>query len=111
MPYRCAELFCECCGKSLGVHDIVYTNLESNMFCGKCQRPYIRKTPFDLAENIQVVSDAGGFVSLRYVDGYYPDLTVMKECYFNRKGRYVKIKGKRHYLNLMPLPKKNKEGE
>lgn len=36
LPYRCAELFCEECGKSLGRFDIVTTNLETYMYCANC---------------------------------------------------------------------------
>ena len=48
MPYRCAELFCEECGASLGVHDIVCTNLESAMYCSNCVQKYVKDTPIIL---------------------------------------------------------------
>lgn len=108
MPYRCAELFCECCGKSLGEHDIVCTNLQTNMYCSKCVKQYIPSIPFNipysLAPGIEVTSDSGSFVCVRYTDGItYDEMVVAKDCYFNSKGRFIKVKGKRYYLNLMPL--------
>lgn len=36
MPYRCAELFCVKCDKSMGIQDIVTTNLETLMYCSEC---------------------------------------------------------------------------
>ena len=45
MPYRCAELFCEKCGTSLGIHDIVCTNLETIMYCKDCVQKYIKQVP------------------------------------------------------------------
>lgn len=109
MPYRYAELYCECCGVSLGNHDIVCTNLQTNMFCGRCVQQYRREVPFQLAEDIDVVFDAGHYVEVKYTGRYYPEMTVAKECYFNGKGRFIKIKGKRHYLNYMPLPEPPEE--
>lgn len=99
MPYRCAELFCEKCGKSMGIHDIVCTNLQTLMYCPKCVKSYIRSTPFDLTENIEVLSDWGNDVKVKYKGGYYEELVTYKICYFNKKGRYIKIKGKVYYLN------------
>lgn len=109
MPYRAAELFCEGCGVSLGNHDIVCTNLQTNMFCGRCVQPYIQEVPYQLAEGIDVVFDAGHFVDVKYTGRHYPEMTVSKECYFNSKGRFIKIKSKRYYLNYMSLPEPPKE--
>lgn len=97
MPYRCAELFCENCGKSLGVFDIVCTNLESNMYCGDCVQKYQKDVPREL-DCGTIVSDNGATIDITYKDNYYVNMTVSKTCYFNKKGRYVKIKGKRYYL-------------
>jgi len=110
MPYRCAVLYCECCGVSLGNHDIVCTNLQSKFFCGKCVQRYRKEPPYQIAEGIDVVFDAGSFVEVKYTGRYYSEMTVAKECYFNHKGRFIKIKGKRFYLNHMPLPEPPKEG-
>lgn len=97
VSYRDAELFCEECGVSLGVHDIVYTNLESMIYCGKCAKKYIKETPIVLSCG-KVKDDFGTFVTLEYTDNYYESLTVSKTCYFNKKGRYIKVKGKRYYI-------------
>ena len=107
--YRYAELFCECCGVTLGRHDIVCTNLQTTMFCGKCVQQYRTEMPVHLAEGIDVVFDAGSFVVVKYTGRYYSELTVSKECYFNNKGRFIKIKGKRYYINRRPLPEPPKE--
>ena len=97
MPYRCAELFCEECGASLGIHDIVCTNLETNMYCGKCVQKYTKQTPISLPCGT-IQKDFGDSVSLEYTDNYYDSIVVNKVCYFNRKGRYIKVKGKRYYV-------------
>lgn len=76
------------------------------MFCSECVQPYILFTPRHLTEDIEVCDDFGGTVRVKYTDNYYSEMVVFKECYFNKKGRFIKVKGKRHYLNLMPLPKK-----
>ena len=99
IPYRYAELFCEECGASMGKHDIVCTNLQTLMYCPKCVKPYIRSVPFDLTENIEVLSDWGNDVTVKYKGGYYDELVTGKICYFNKKGRFIKIKGRTYYLN------------
>lgn len=106
MPYRYAVLYCECCGKDLGKHDIVCTNLQTNMFCGECVRTYVKEVPYNVSDNIIVTADYGSLVSVKYIDGYYPEIIVVKDCYFSKKGRFIKVKGKRYYLNYMPLPPK-----
>ena len=97
LAYRYAELFCEKCGKSLGEHDIVSTNLESEMYCGDCVKPYIRECPIEL-DCGTILSDYGNDVKIKYTDNYYSEIVVFKTCYFNRKGRYIKVKGKRYYV-------------
>lgn len=97
MPYRCAELFCEECGKSLGIHDIVTTNLETNMYCSKCVKKYIKDIPIELPCG-EIVNDWGYMVLIEYENNYYDKLRVDKICYFNKKGRYIKVKGKRFYI-------------
>ena len=97
MPYRCAELFCEECGVSLGIHDIVCTNLETIMYCKDCVQKYIKQVPIELSCGT-VIKDFGNSVYLEYTNGYYEKLVVDKICYFNKKGRYIKVKGKRYYI-------------
>ena len=97
LPYRCAELFCERCGSSLGVHDICCTNLESLMYCNKCVTKYTKNVPFDIPCG-KVVIDDGAYVSLEYKNDFYGSIVVRKICYFNKKGRYIKVKGKRYYI-------------
>lgn len=94
---RCAELFCEECGISLGVHDIVYTNLESTMYCAKCVQKYIKSVPVSLQCGV-IREDFGDHLTLEYTDNYYKSMAVDKVCYFNKKGRYIKVKGKRYYV-------------
>lgn len=100
MPYRCAELFCEKCGKSMGIQDIVCTNLETLMYCSECVRPFVKETPYTIAEGIDVIKDMGNDVVARY---YGSDKLIgvqdeYKVCYFNKKGRAIKVKGKKYYL-------------
>ena len=99
IPYRYAELFCEECGKSIGLYDIVCTNLQTHMYCADCVKPYILTTPFDLTENMEILFDNGDMVEIKYKGGYYKELVTYKTCYFNKKGRYIKVKGKTYYLN------------
>ena len=97
LSYRNAELFCEECGVSLGIHDIVYTNLETMMYCSKCVTKYIKETPYEL-ECGKIIDDYGVGVTIEYGGDYYNLLRINKVCYFNKKGRYIKVKGKRYYL-------------
>lgn len=97
MSYRYAELFCEDCGVSLGIYDIVCTNLESKMYCDKCVNKYIKNTPIILSCG-RIIEDYGDSLDLEYTDNYYKSITVNKTCYFNKKGRYIKVKGKRFYV-------------
>lgn len=99
LPYRYAELFCEKCGKSVGKHDIVCTNLQTLMYCADCVKPYVRQVPYSIAEDKEVVFDNGNAVQVKYKGGYYAELVVDKVCYFNKKGRHIKIKGKTYRLN------------
>lgn len=100
MSYRCAELFCEKCGKSMGVQDIVSTDLRTFMYCSDCVKPYIRQVPYNLVDDKEIFFDNGLTIEIKYKDNYYHDLTCNKICYFNKKGRYIKIKGKTYYLNI-----------
>ena len=97
LEYRYAELFCEECGKSLGILDIVDTNLETNKFCDDCAKKYIKDTPIDLPCGM-ILKDYGTDVVLEYKNNYYENLSVSKVCYFNKKGRYIKVKDKRYYI-------------
>ena len=99
LPYRYAELFCEKCGKSIGKHDIVCTNLQTLMYCADCVKPYVRQVPYSIAEDKEVVFDNGNAVQVKYKGGYYAELVVDKICYFNKRGRHIKIKGKTYRLN------------
>ena len=58
---------------------------------------YIKETPFDIPDGT-VVKDFGDSVYLKYKSGGYIEQTVLKDCYFNTKGRYIKVKGKRVYI-------------
>lgn len=97
LPYRFSELFCEECGKSLGRFDIISTNLETHMFCTNCVKKYIKDTPIILPCGV-IGEDYGESVALKYSDNHYVKMTVSKICYFNKNGRYIKVKGKRFYI-------------
>ena len=97
MPYRYAELFCEQCGASLGIYDIPCTNLESEKYCKICVQKYIKECPIELPCGT-VIEDHGGSVLLKYENSRYEAFWVCKTCYFNSKGRYIKVKGKRFYI-------------
>lgn len=97
LPYRCAELFCEECGVSLGIYDIPCTNLDAAKYCKICVQKYIKTTPIELLCGT-IVGDYGGSVRLKYNNHYYDTLIVEKICYFSKKGRYIKVKGKRFYI-------------
>lgn len=98
MPYRCAELFCENCHTSVGVHDIVTTNLQTNMFCGECVKRYVKQVPYYIEDNLEVTFDNGNAIVLRYHITKTHVRDEDKICYFNSKGRFIKISGKRFYL-------------
>lgn len=97
--YRRAELFCIECGKSVGVYDMVVTNPQTYVYCEECVKPYIKEVPYNLSEGIDVVFDNGNTVEIKYTGGYYSEIIVNKICYFNKKGRYIKVRGKSYYLN------------
>lgn len=99
LPYRNAELFCENCGKSMGVHDIVCTDVRTRMYCADCAKKFSRHTPYTLCNGVEVVFDNGIAVDIEYTGGYYDLIRVNKICYYNKKGRFIKIKGKQYYLN------------
>lgn len=99
LPYRNAELFCENCGKSVGVHDIVCTDVKTLLYCSDCAKIFTIPTPYQIDNNIKVVFDNGVSVDVEYIGGYYDLIRVDKICYYNKKGRFIKIKGKQYYLN------------
>lgn len=88
--------FCEKCGARLGTHHY-YDDRESAMYCGDCLKEFIKEVPFDLPCGT-VVEDWGSDVIIQYKTDYYPMMQVLKTCYFNSKGRYIKVKGKRYYV-------------
>ena len=85
------------CGHSLGKKDVLIIDLETVKYCSKCIEKYIKETPFDIPDGT-VVKDFGDSVYLKYKSGGYIEQTVLKDCYFNTKGRYIKVKGKRVYI-------------
>lgn len=97
ISYRFAYLFCEECGKKIGRFDIVDTNLETYVYCDDCATKFIRQTPIKL-DCGTVIKDYGNSVDLKYENNYYKEIIVDKVCYFNKKGRYIKVKGKRFYI-------------
>lgn len=95
LSHRVMELFCEKCGKSLGDDDILVTNLERNRYCADCVKDYIRPTPYELTVGA-VIEDRGDMVVVQRDND--KAATMRRVCYFNTKGRYVVIGGKRYYL-------------
>lgn len=97
LPHICAELFCKECGKSLGIWNICTNNLETIVYCTNCVSKYIKDTPFTIDCGV-ITQDIGTNVELEYKDNYYTLMRINKVCYFNSKGRYIKVKGKRYYI-------------
>ena len=93
--WRHAILYCQSCGDKLGEFDMFYDSHESHKFCAKCVSKYIKKTPFDINKSITVLEDNGTTIVIRYEQLRQEEY---KQCYFSSKGRYIKIKGKRHYI-------------
>lgn len=73
------------------------TDLNTNVYCGKCATKFKKDVPYEILQGT-IVWDNGLSVDLKYRNSYYESLTVNKICYFSKKGRYIKIKGKRVYL-------------
>ena len=88
-------MFCECCNKSLGVHDLIYESLEGLKYCAGCVKQFIQPTPNKLSNDLTILEDCGLTVVLRY-EVLRQEET--KQCYFTSKGRFINIKGKRVYL-------------
>jgi len=68
------------------------------VFCEKCGEKYRIETPFELPVGT-VIKDKLNTVILAYDYGSDYQANYEKDCYFERKGRYIKIKGKRYFLN------------
>lgn len=97
LPYRFAELFCIKCGKSLGRHDICCTDLDGVKYCDECAKEYIKETPYNIPVG-KILSDSGTDILIEYKNSYYDTLRIYKQCYFGKKGRYIKVKNKRYYI-------------
>lgn len=96
---REVQLLCEKCGKSMGIEDATRVDLRTLMYCDNCAKPFVRQVPYKITDNIEVTFDNGIIVTVKYTGGYYNELSVDKICYYNKKGRFIKIKGKMYYLN------------
>lgn len=97
IPYRYAYLFCTKCGANIGKYDIVRTDLNSVKYCAECAKEFIKETPYEI-EIGTVIKDCGLDVVVRYNNSPYDMIHLKKCCYFCKKGRYIKYKGKRYYL-------------
>lgn len=84
------------------VYKILYAPICEHLYTAMLvlNRMYIRQVPYNLADDKEIVFDNGLTIEIKYKDNYYHDLTCNKICYFNKKGRYIKIKGKTYYLNI-----------
>lgn len=92
---RHAVLYCIECGKRLGEFDMFCDSHEAHKYCCDCVKKFILPTPIVLSENMSVLSDFGSSVLLRYEKIRQEEI---KQCYFSKKGRFIKVKGKRNYL-------------
>ena len=96
------EAYCIKCGGLVGRVERMWTDPKTMRYCHNCVKEFIVEVPFDLTEKIEVVKDMGHDVVLRYHDNgayTYNEMYVEKTCYFNTKGRYVKVQGKTFHLN------------
>ena len=90
-----AELFCIGCGKSLGKCELHYSSHECYKYCSECIKDFIKPMPLKISDIMTVLEDYGTSVILRYEDVRQEE---NKQCYFSSKGRFINIKGKRHYV-------------
>lgn len=95
--WRRAILYCKGCGEKLGEFDLIYESHESHLYCNECAEKYKKPVPYDIKglERSKVVKDCGTFVKVYYDE---PMCYEIKNCYFTKKGRYIKYHGKRWYL-------------
>lgn len=95
--WRHAVLYCKGCGEMLGEFDLIYESHESHLYCHECVERYKKSVPYDIKglEGSKVVKDCGTFVKVYYAE---PMCYEIKNCYFTKKGRYIKYHGKRWYL-------------
>ena len=93
--WRHAVLYCVECGKTLGEFDMFYESQEAHKYCFDCVKKFVLPTPIILSETMSVLTDFGNSVLLRYENIRQEEI---KQCYFSSKGRYIKVKGKRVYL-------------
>lgn len=92
---RHAVLYCIECGKRLGEFDMFYESHEAHKYCGNCAKKFILPTPIILSESMSILTDFGTSVLLRYENIRQEEI---KQCYFSKKGRFIKIKSKRVYF-------------
>lgn len=95
--WRHVILYCKGCGVKLGEFDMFYESHESNLYCHDCAKKYEKSVPYEIEglEGSKVVQDNGTFVKVYYAE---PMCYEIKNCYFTKKGRYIKYRGKRWYL-------------
>lgn len=94
------ELFCIKCGKPSGFYSfnqIKLSDLQELCCCSDCMVEYIKPVPYEFEGGI-VIWDNGDMVTMRRKDDRYEFTTVDKQCYFNTKGRFIKIGGKRYHV-------------
>ena len=95
--WRRAILYCKGCGEKLGEFVLIYESHESHLYCCECVKKYEKPTPYEIEglKGNKVVEDHGTFVKVYYAE---PMCYKIKNCYFTKKGRYIKYHGKRWYL-------------
>lgn len=95
--WRHAVLYCKGCGEKLGEFDLIYDSLESHLYCRECAEKYKKTVPYEIEglKGSKVVKDHGTFIKVYYDESMCYKI---KNCYFTKKGRYIKYHGKRWYL-------------
>ena len=95
--WRHVVLYCKECGKKLGEFDLIYESHESHMYCRECAQKYKKPVPYEIEglKGSKVVKDHGTFIKVYYDESMCYKI---KNCYFTKKGRYIKYHGKRWYL-------------
>lgn len=95
--WRRSILYCKSCGKKLGEFDLIYESHESHMYCNECAEKYKNPVPYEIEglKGSKVVEDHGTFIKVYYDESM---CCKIKNCYFTKKGRYIKYHGRRWYL-------------
>lgn len=92
---RQAILYCAICGKKIGQFDLIKTSHEEHLYCPKCIKGFIRKTPYNVDNLFTVLVDYGDKVIIKH--GESGQIRMRKCCYSN-SGRFIKVQNLRCYF-------------